>query len=82
LHHGGGKRLLVLAGGAAVAHHLAGDGRGRAVDAPGDLGGVSAALDASTSYGRIRNALKNTDGTADLNIHATTAYGDITARSL
>ncbi|MFK0263129.1 DUF4097 family beta strand repeat-containing protein [Streptomyces angustmyceticus] len=44
--------------------------------------GVSAALDAGTAYGRIHNALKNTDGAADLTIHATTAYGNITARSL
>ncbi|MEU3459580.1 DUF4097 family beta strand repeat-containing protein [Streptomyces sp. NPDC006733] len=44
--------------------------------------GVSASLDAGTTYGRIHNALKNTEGTADLTIHATTAYGDITARSL
>ncbi|MET9387411.1 DUF4097 family beta strand repeat-containing protein [Streptomyces sp. NPDC002928] len=45
--------------------------------------GVSACLDAGTAYGRIHNALKNTDGAAaSLNIHATTAYGDITARSL
>jgi DUF4097 and DUF4098 domain-containing protein YvlB len=44
--------------------------------------GVSAALDAGTGYGRIHNALKNTEGAADLNIHATTAYGDIVARSL
>jgi hypothetical protein len=44
--------------------------------------GVSASLDAGTSYGRIHNALKNADGAAALNIHATTAYGDITARSL
>ncbi|MET7369106.1 DUF4097 family beta strand repeat-containing protein [Streptomyces sp. NPDC005566] len=44
--------------------------------------GVSASLDAGTAYGRIHNALKNTDGTAGLNIHATTSYGDITARSL
>ncbi|MEO3863859.1 DUF4097 family beta strand repeat-containing protein [Acrocarpospora sp. B8E8] len=43
--------------------------------------GVSAALDAGTGYGRTHNALKN-DGTAELDIHATTAYGDITARSL
>ncbi|WP_328925376.1 DUF4097 domain-containing protein [Streptomyces sp. NBC_00190] len=44
--------------------------------------GVSASLDAGTSYGRIHNALHNTDGAAaGLNIHATTAYGDITARS-
>ncbi|WP_182877922.1 DUF4097 family beta strand repeat-containing protein [Microbispora sp. H10670] len=45
--------------------------------------GVSAALDAGTTYGRIHNALRNTDGAdAALTIHATTAYGDITARSL
>ncbi|MBM7491060.1 DUF4097 family beta strand repeat-containing protein [Micromonospora luteifusca] len=44
--------------------------------------GVSAALDASTGFGRIHNALKNTEGTADLNIHATTGYGDVVARSL
>ncbi|WP_406393139.1 DUF4097 family beta strand repeat-containing protein [Streptomyces sp. NBC_00887] len=44
--------------------------------------GVSASLDAGTAYGRIDNALKNTDGAAALNIHATTSYGDITARSL
>jgi DUF4097 and DUF4098 domain-containing protein YvlB len=48
----------------------------------GAAAGVSASLDAGTSSGRIHNALKNTDGAADLNIHATTAYGDITARSL
>ncbi|MFJ5217856.1 DUF4097 family beta strand repeat-containing protein [Streptomyces sp. NPDC088354] len=45
--------------------------------------GVSASLDAGTAHGRIHNTLKNTDGgTAGLTIHATTAYGDITARSL
>jgi hypothetical protein len=43
--------------------------------------GVSAALDASTGYGRIDNALKN-DGAAALDIRATTSHGDITARSL
>ncbi|MFI0448802.1 DUF4097 family beta strand repeat-containing protein [Actinomadura sp. 6N118] len=43
--------------------------------------GVSASLDAGTGYGRISNGLKN-DGSADLDIHATTAYGDIAARSL
>lgn len=45
--------------------------------------GVSASLDAGTAFGRISNTLQNTDGgAADLRIHATTAYGDITARSL
>jgi hypothetical protein len=45
--------------------------------------GVSATLDAGTSYGRVHNALQNSAGAgAGLTIHATTAYGDITARSL
>jgi DUF4097 and DUF4098 domain-containing protein YvlB len=44
--------------------------------------GVSASLDAGTTHGRIHNALKNTEGAAGLNIHATTAHGDIAARSL
>ena len=49
----------------------------------GAADGTSASLDAGTTYGRIHNALKNTDGAAaGLNIHATTAYGDIVARSL
>ncbi|MEW2291106.1 DUF4097 family beta strand repeat-containing protein [Streptomyces sp. NPDC006743] len=43
--------------------------------------GVSSALDAGTSYGRVSNALKN-DGTTTLDIRATTSRGDITARSL
>ncbi|WP_392675919.1 DUF4097 family beta strand repeat-containing protein [Streptomyces sp. LN785] len=43
--------------------------------------GVSAVLDAGTEYGRVSNALKN-DGTAELDIRATTSRGDITARSL
>jgi len=49
----------------------------------GAAGGASASLDAATSYGRIHNALRNTDGAAaGLSIHATTAHGDITARSI
>lgn len=47
----------------------------------GAAAGVSASLDASTSHGRVHNALKN-NGTTELDIHATTANGDITARSL
>jgi DUF4097 and DUF4098 domain-containing protein YvlB len=44
---------------------------------------VSATLDGGTAYGRIHNALRNADGAAaGLTIHATTAHGDITARSL
>jgi Putative adhesin len=43
--------------------------------------GVSAAMDAETTYGRISNSLKN-DGTAGLEIRATTSRGDISARSL
>jgi hypothetical protein len=45
--------------------------------------GASATLDAGTGYGRVDNSLSNTAGpTAELAIHATTSYGDITARSL
>jgi hypothetical protein len=45
--------------------------------------GTSAALDAGTTHGRISNSLNNTAGpAADLTIHASTSYGDITARSL
>ncbi|MGW2961570.1 DUF4097 family beta strand repeat-containing protein [Streptomyces sp. NPDC001220] len=47
----------------------------------GAAAGVSAALDAGTGYGRVSNALKN-DGTAELDIRATTSRGDITARSI
>lgn len=47
----------------------------------GAAAGVSAALDAGTSYGRVSNDLKN-DGDTALSIRATTAHGDITARSL
>ncbi|GAA3425237.1 DUF4097 family beta strand repeat-containing protein [Streptosporangium sandarakinum] len=43
--------------------------------------GVSAALDAGTTLGRIANGFKN-DGTVELDVHATTTSGDITARSL
>ncbi len=43
--------------------------------------GVSASLDAGTSYGRVSNGLKNA-GTAELDIHATTSRGDIAARGL
>ncbi|MGI6874309.1 DUF4097 family beta strand repeat-containing protein [Amycolatopsis sp. 3B14] len=47
----------------------------------GAAAGVSASLDAGTSFGRIHNSLRN-DGTAGLTIRATTDYGDINARSL
>ncbi|NVI87184.1 DUF4097 family beta strand repeat-containing protein [Actinomadura sp. BRA 177] len=47
----------------------------------GAAAGVSASLDAGTTHGRIHNALKN-DGAAQLDVHATTAHGDIVARSL
>ncbi|ALG09277.1 DUF4097 family beta strand repeat-containing protein [Kibdelosporangium phytohabitans] len=48
----------------------------------GAAAGVSATLDAGTSYGRVSNALRNSEGAAaQLDIHATTSYGDIVARS-
>ncbi|MET8078977.1 DUF4097 family beta strand repeat-containing protein [Streptomyces sp. NPDC005303] len=44
---------------------------------------ASASLDAGTSHGRVHNSLKNTEGSAAaLTVRATTAHGDITARSL
>ncbi|BEL08440.1 DUF4097 family beta strand repeat-containing protein [Actinoplanes sichuanensis] len=46
----------------------------------GAAAGVSAVLNAGVSYGRVDNRLKN-DGTADLEIHATSDYGDIVAHS-
>ncbi|HVK23880.1 MAG TPA: DUF4097 family beta strand repeat-containing protein [Actinokineospora sp.] len=47
----------------------------------GAAAGASASLDAGTTLGRIHNELRNS-GTADLQIRATTALGDIAARSL
>jgi hypothetical protein len=47
----------------------------------GAAAGVSAALDAGTTLGRIRNSLANA-GAPALTIRATTTLGDITARSL
>ncbi|MEU4794780.1 DUF4097 family beta strand repeat-containing protein [Streptomyces sp. NPDC023327] len=44
--------------------------------------GARASLDAGTAYGRVHNALQNAGGAVDLHLHATTAYGDIVARSL
>jgi DUF4097 and DUF4098 domain-containing protein YvlB len=46
----------------------------------GAASGVSAALEARTGYGQISNSLKN-DGSIELDIHATTSYGDIAAQS-
>ena len=40
--------------------------------------GTSATLDASATYGRISNSLRNT-GAPEVEIRATTSYGDITA---
>lgn len=47
----------------------------------GAAAGVSAALDAGTSLGRVSSSLKNT-GATELDIRATTMQGDITAHSL
>ena len=71
----GDIRIAEAAGGTVVLRTQSGD------ISVGAAAGVSAAMDAGTSNGRISNALKN-DGTAELDIHATTSNGDITARSL
>jgi DUF4097 and DUF4098 domain-containing protein YvlB len=72
----GDIRIAEAVSGTVVLRTQAGD---VSVDA---ATGVSASLDAGTSHGRIHNALKNTGGAAGLTIQATTAYGDIAARSL
>ncbi|MFE0824260.1 DUF4097 family beta strand repeat-containing protein [Streptomyces sp. NPDC058847] len=72
----GGIRIAEAARGALVLRTQSGD------VSVGAATGVSASLDAGTSYGRIDNALRNTGGTPALTIRATTAHGDITARSL
>ncbi len=71
----GDIRITEAVRGTVVLHTQSGD------ITVGAAAGVSAALDAGTSHGRISNALKN-DGTAELDIRATTSDGDITARSL
>jgi len=71
----GDIRIAEAAGGNLVLSTQAGD------ITVGAAPGVSASLDAGTTYGRIRNALKNA-GTAGLTIQATTSYGDIDAHSL
>ncbi|KOV90468.1 DUF4097 family beta strand repeat-containing protein [Streptomyces sp. NRRL B-3648] len=71
----GDIRIAEAGRGTVVLHTRSGD------IAVGAARGVSAALDAGTGHGRISNALRN-DGTAELDIRATTSHGDITARSL
>ncbi|MGN5633361.1 DUF4097 family beta strand repeat-containing protein [Streptomyces sp. AC154] len=73
----GDLRIVEAVRGTVVLSTLSGD------VSVGAARGVSASLDAGTGYGRIENALKNTEGAAaGLNIRATTTQGDIVARSL
>ncbi|MDI1464887.1 DUF4097 family beta strand repeat-containing protein [Catellatospora sp. KI3] len=82
----GPAEITVEKGGIAIAEAFAGAVvlRTRMGDVTvGAARGVSANLDAGTTYGRIQNTLYNAEGAgAGLRIHATTDYGDITARSL
>jgi Putative adhesin len=71
----GDIRIAEAVGGTVVLRTQIGD------ISVGATAGVSASMDAGTGYGRISNALKN-NGTADLDIHATTSHGDIVAHSL
>ncbi|WEB38612.1 DUF4097 domain-containing protein [Streptomyces yunnanensis] len=71
----GDIRIAEATGGKVTLHTRSGD------ITIGAAAGISAALDASTSHGRINNALRN-NGTTELDIAATTPNGDITARSL
>ncbi|MFD8977450.1 DUF4097 family beta strand repeat-containing protein [Streptomyces sp. NPDC059593] len=83
---GGAAELRTQKGDIKVAEALRGDVVLRTESGDLEVGagrGVSATLDAGTTYGRIVNSLQNAEGSAAaLNIHATTAHGDITARSL
>ncbi|MFD8973396.1 DUF4097 family beta strand repeat-containing protein [Streptomyces sp. NPDC059593] len=83
---GGAAELRTRKGDIKVAEALRGDVVLRTESGDLEVGagrGVSATLDAGTTYGRIVNSLQNAEGSAAaLNIHATTAHGDITARSL
>ncbi|MGW6389479.1 DUF4097 family beta strand repeat-containing protein [Streptomyces sp. NPDC055103] len=73
----GDIRIAEALGGAVVLRTESGD-----VEI-GAARGVAATLDAGTAHGRVTNTLQNSQGAgAGLNIQATTAYGDITARSL
>ncbi|MEU9928009.1 MULTISPECIES: DUF4097 family beta strand repeat-containing protein [Streptomyces] len=71
----GDIRIAEAARGTVVLHTRSGD-----ISVTAAVG-VSAALDAGTAHGRVSNALKN-NGTAELDIRATTSHGDIVARSL
>ncbi|WP_097869611.1 DUF4097 family beta strand repeat-containing protein [Streptomyces sp. rh34] len=71
----GDIRIAEATRGTVVLHTRSGD---ISVTAAAD---VSATLDAGTAHGRVSNALKN-NGTAELDIRATTSHGDIAARSL
>ncbi|WP_406143814.1 DUF4097 family beta strand repeat-containing protein [Streptomyces anulatus] len=71
----GDIRIAEAARGTVVLHTRSGD-----ISVTAAVG-VSAALHAGTAHGRVSNALKN-NGTAELDIRATTSHGDIVARSL
>ncbi|MFJ8863323.1 hypothetical protein ACIRD8_33520 [Streptomyces sp. NPDC102451] len=83
---GGPARISTLTGDINIGEAVRGTVELRTQQGAVSIGaarGVSASLDAGTTYGRIRNTLRNTEGgAAGLDIHATTAHGDITARSL
>ncbi|MER8185718.1 DUF4097 family beta strand repeat-containing protein [Kitasatospora sp. NPDC094015] len=72
----GAIRIAEAVRGALVLRTRAGD------IAVGAAAGSSAVLDAGTGHGRIHNAFRNAGGDVVLTVHATTAHGDITARSL
>lgn len=83
---GGPARLRTLRGDVKVNQAVCGTVELRTEKgdiAIGAARGASATLDAGTGYGRVANALQNAKGAdADLNIRATTSYGDIDARSI
>ncbi|RFU41222.1 hypothetical protein DZF91_13155 [Actinomadura logoneensis] len=81
---GGSARITVSKGDIRIAEASAGTVELSTRDGDVSVGaaaGVSASLDAGTPNGRIVNELRN-DGDTRLDIRATSANGDITARSL
>ncbi|MWA06871.1 DUF4097 family beta strand repeat protein [Actinomadura sp. LD22] len=84
--HLGGPADISTARGDISITRAAGPGRVQLRTRSGDITiaaapGLSAALDAGTALGRITNSLAG-NGTTELDIHATTDHGDITARTL
>ncbi|GAA2557119.1 DUF4097 family beta strand repeat-containing protein [Winogradskya consettensis] len=82
---GGSAQLSTQKGGLSITEAAAGTVElhtGHGSISVGAAPGTAASLDAGTSFGRVHNALATTGGGTALSIRATTAHGDISARTL